>query len=156
MRVRHGLSFFAKGNHLLKRPITYTFIDDEDKEVTETEVHYFHLFEEELLELESKYKSGLVEHLQALTKSNDNEQIFAFFKKIVLDAYGIRADGGRSFEKSPEIRAKFQNSMAYKQLFKEMTMTEAAAADFINGIFPKPPDQDKPQVVASVDTTKTP
>lgn len=137
---------------MLKRPITFTFIDDEDKEVTETVVHYFHLFEEELLEWESKYNHGLGAHLQSLIKQNDNEKIFSFFKKIILDSYGVREDGGRSFNKSDELRKDFEKTLAYKQLFKELCGNETAAADFVNGIFPKFKDQDKP---AEAVATKT-
>jgi hypothetical protein len=136
---------------LIKREITYTFIDDEDKEVTETGIFWFHLYEEELLEWESKYKEGLGETLQKFLKEEDKENLFAFFKKIILDAYGVREDGGRTFDKSPELRRKFERHVAYKKLFSELTLAEnsdEAMAQFINGIMPKfVTDQDKPAAI---------
>lgn len=136
---------------MLKREITYTFIDDEDKEVSETGVFWFHLYEEELLEWESKYKEGLGETLQRYLKEEDKENLFAFFKKIILDSYGVREDGGRTFDKSPEIRRRFERHSAYKALFAELTLSENSdelMAQFVNGIMPKfVTDQDKPKVV---------
>lgn len=138
---------------MLKRPITYTFIDDDEKEVTETEIFYFHLFEEELLEWESKYKEGLGATLQRMIQDKDQENIFAFFKKIILQAYGVRAEGGRSFNKSDELRKAFENTLAYRTLFKELSTNEGVAAEFINGIFPKfAAEQDKPQIQAAIET----
>ena len=143
---------------MLKREITYTFIDDEDKEVTETGVYYFHLSHEELLEWQSKYKEPLGEALQRIIKSADQEQMFAFFKKVLLDSYGVREDGGRTFFKSEEIKSKFAHSAAYKALFIELSSNEDAAAQFINGIFPKDliPDKPQPEVVNAVSTVKSP
>lgn len=136
---------------MLKREITYTFIGDDDKEVTETGVFWFHLYEEELLEWESKYKEGLGETLQRFIKEEDKENLFAFFKKIILDAYGVREDGGRTFDKSPELRRRFERHVAYKTLFNELTLSENSTdlmSQFINGIMPKfVTDQDKPKVV---------
>ncbi len=147
-----------------KREITYTFTDDDGKEVVETEVFWFHLYEEELLEWESKYKEGLGQTLQRYLKEEDKENLFAFFKKIILDSYGIREDGGRTFDKSPELRRKFERHVAYKTLFNELTLSEnsdEAMAQFINGIMPKfVTDQDKPKTIAptsaAVATKSTP
>lgn len=138
---------------MINRPITITFLDDEGAEVTETGNFWFHLFEEELLEWESKYKEGLGVALQRLLKEDDKEQIFAFFKKIILDSYGERSDGGRKFNKSPEIRREFEQTIAYKTLFAELCTSEEEAAKFINGIFPKFKVQDKPAEVVATKTT---
>lgn len=133
---------------MLKREITYTFVDDDGNEVSETGTYWFHLYEEELLEWESKYKEGLGETLQRYLKEEDKENLFAFFKKIILDSYGIREDGGRTFDKSPEIRRRFERHSAYKALFAELTLSENSdelMSQFVNGIMPKfVTDQDKP------------
>lgn len=140
---------------MLKREITYKFLNDEGVEETETGIYYFHLSEEELLEWQSKTKENLGEGLQRMVKEEDQENLFAFFKKVILDSFGVREDGGRIFVKSPELRAKFSNSMAYKTLFTELVSNEDAASIFIAGIMPKDLPQDKPQTTV-VDTVKTP
>lgn len=145
---------------MIKREITYTYYDDDGNEITDTEVFWFHLSEEEVMEWMSKEKEDLSELLQKYVKQEDKEQLFAFLKKVILDSYGHRESGGRIFEKSPELRKKFENSFAYKALFKEFTMgpnPEEVAAQFINGVFPKVVNQDQPQtkVVEVVSTDKT-
>ncbi len=136
---------------MLKREITYTFFDDDGKEVKETGTYWFHLYEEELLEWESQYKEGLGETLQRVLKEEDKEMLFAFFKKLILDSYGVREDGGRTFNKSPELRRKFENHVAYKQLFADLVLvdqSEDSMATFVNGIMPKiVTDQDKPAAI---------
>jgi hypothetical protein len=139
---------------LLTRPITYAFTNDAGEEVTETETFHFHIFEEELLEMEAEHKEGLIGVLQRYLKEEDKKNLFAFFKKMILDSYGVRMDGGRRFEKNPELRAKFETHAAYKALFKELAFSENAAekmGQFLNDIMPKMDlPQDKPaEVVAS-------
>ena len=135
---------------MLKREITYKYFDDDGKEVEETETFWFHLSEEEMMEWLSKEKD-LVEDFQRYIKEEDSENLFAMLKKVILDSYGHRESGGRVFEKSPELRKRFENSLAYKKLFRDLTIGENSAtlaAEFINGVMPDLsdiPDQDKPQ-----------
>lgn len=136
---------------MLKREITYTYFDDDGKEVEETDTFWFHLSEEEVIEWMSKYKEDMTVVLQRMLKEEDKENLFAFFKKVILESYGHRESGGRVFEKSPELRRQFENHAAYKALFKEFTLSEKAEesmAQFINGVFPKVtvPDQPKTKV----------
>lgn len=134
------------------REITYTFFDDDGKEVTETEKFWFHLSTAELVEWQSKYQLPLDKHLQDVLKKNDTEQLFAFFKKLILDSFGRREDGGRTFFKSQELRDRFERSAAYSALFDELTQNENKAAEFLAGVFPKSivPDQPQPKVVEAV------
>lgn len=143
---------------MLTRPITYTFTNDAGEEVTETETFHFHLFEEELLEMEAEHKEGLIGVLQKYLKEEDKKNLFAFFKKMILDSYGVREQGGRKFVKNTELRESFKDSLAYKALFRELAFSDNAAekmAQFLNDIMPKMgADQDKPAEV--VPTAKTP
>lgn len=142
---------------MLTRPITYTFTNDQGEEVSETETYSFHIFEDELLEMEAEHKEGLIGILQKYLKEDDKKNLFAWFKKMILDSYGVRADGGRRFDKSPELRANFERSMAYKALFKELAFSENAAekmGQFLNDIMPKiEVDQDKPAEAIKNSTT---
>lgn len=140
---------------MISRPITITFTNDAGEEVTETDTYHFHIFEDELLEMEAEHKEGLIGILQKYLKEEDKKNLFAWFKKMILDSYGVRAQGGRSFDKSPELRKSFENSLAYKALFKELAFSENAAekmGQFLTDIMPKIVDQDKPAEVVTVAT----
>lgn len=141
---------------MLKREITYTFFDDEGQEVTETEVFWFHLASQEINEWNAKYKEGIGKTVEKMLRQDDREGLFSFFKKLLLDSYGIREEGGRRFVKSPELRKQFEDHAAYEALYIELATNEDKAAEFFNGIFPKNlPQQDKP-VVDVVSTVKSP
>jgi hypothetical protein len=140
-----GSHFSPKGNDLLKRPITYTFENDEGKDETETEFHWFHIFPEDVLEWEAKYKGDLKSALEQMTKKNETEEILEFFRNFVLQAYGVRGDGGRKFDQSDEVKAEFRKTLAYQQLFTELATNADKAAEFINAVMPKGVESDQPQ-----------
>lgn len=142
---------------MLKREIEYTFIDDEGKEVKEAELFYFHLSAPEINEWNAKYKEGLGETIQQMLKNKDNEGLLDFFKRLILDSYGVRANGGRSFVKSPELRNDFLHHAAYTALYMELATNEDSASTFFNGIFPKDVvNQDKPVVNVTSSVVATP
>lgn len=146
---------------MLKREITYTFTDDEGKEVEETDVFYFHLSQDEMEEWNARYKEGIAEHVRSMIRKDDKVGVLEFFKKLILDAYGTREEGGRRFDKSAEAKRRFHGHMAYKALYVELATNEDKASEFFNNIFPKSlmeaKDQDKPAIVDvnSVEKTKT-
>lgn len=127
---------------MLKRELKYKYVNDEGVEVSETEVHYFNLAKREVLILEVEEEGGLslskmMKEIAAETVTN--EQVFKFFEKFVLMAYGVREDGGKRFEKSEELTAKFKSSLAYDALFDELAFSPDSAgyfADFIKGVMP--------------------
>lgn len=141
---------------MLKRPITYTRIDNEEKEVTETEYHWFHIFPEDILEWEAKFKGDLKSGLEKLQKERDMEAILEFFRNFVLQAYGVRENDGRDFDQSEEVKNKFRKSLAYQQLFTELATNAEKAAEFIAAVVPKPIESDKPTPAKVVDVASTP
>lgn len=126
---------------MLKRDITYTDFFSEEQ-VTET--FYFNLTEAEVIELEVDYPNGLQAALKAIVAAEDNKQLVAEFKKIILWAFGEKQ--GNQFVKTEEAKTRFASSPAYSALFIELASNADAAAVFVNGITPKgrPADQDKP------------
>lgn len=134
---------------MLKKTITYTDFNDQSR----TEDFYFNLTEAELAELEltAEGNKGLQANLQAIMDSNDNAQIVAKFKEIILMAYGEKSDDGRRFIKSEEIKTAFTQTNAYSQLFVELATDPKAADAFIRGIVPqnlKTPEDHKPKEVS--------
>jgi hypothetical protein len=118
---------------VLKRDITYENLDGES--VTET--FYFNLTRTEVVELQVSYKEGLGEYLQRIVRTNDQGQVVAMIKMLILTSYGVRSDDGKHFLKSKELSEQFVSSFAYDSLFTELTSNETAAVLFLQGIMPK-------------------
>lgn len=121
---------------MLKKTITYT--DYEDKE--RSEEFHFNLTKAEIVEMEVSKSGGLSQHLTSIVKSNDQGQIMATFKEIVLKSYGQIEPGGNRFIKSTELSTAFSQTEAYSELIMELATDANAAADFVKGIMPKVPN----------------
>jgi hypothetical protein len=118
---------------LIKKTITYK--DYNENEVTET--FYFNLSEADLIELEVSKKGGLGEALKKVIAAEDNETLYAEFKKILLMSYGKRSDDGRRFIKNKELRDEFESTGAFPKLVMLLATDTDFATDFINGLMPK-------------------
>lgn len=118
---------------MLKKQITYENFDGD----TVTETLYFHFSEPELMELEVEYEGGLSRFIERLAESNDEKEILAIAKKLVLLSYGKKSDDGNRFVKSDALREEFEHSIAYSQMFMEIATDDKKAAEFIKGIVPK-------------------
>lgn len=116
---------------MLKQTITY--IDFEDREITED--FYFNFTLLELIEqIEVK---GLEKRMHTLTQTQDGPGAYKIFKEIVLDAHGKRSEDGRSFLKTPEIRAEFEGSAAISEMIIEFLQDESLGVAFIGGLLPR-------------------
>lgn len=114
---------------------TIKFINYDGKPVER--VCYFNLMRSEIMELEMSTQGGLAEMITKIVEAQDAPQIIAIFKKLILLAYGEKDVDGEHFNKSPEISARFANSLAYSALFMELATDADVASAFVNGIIPK-------------------
>lgn len=125
---------------MLVRNLTYKYENDEGKTVEETEVHRFNLSKREVLQLEIETDGWLSRSIKEVGTVADNQQVFDFFEKFILKSWGIREDGGKRFNKSPELYHNFRTSLAYDALFDELAFSDNSArylADFIKGVMPE-------------------
>lgn len=123
---------------MLKRPITYKDFNDEEV----TDICYFHLSETDLIDMEVEHEGGLKAMLEKLIEKADRKGTVSFFKTLVLSAYGVKSDDGKSFVKNDELRLAFSQTGAYNKLFMELATDDKAAADFLKGIIPKSMSED--------------
>lgn len=114
---------------------TRTYVDYDD--VERTEDFYFNLSKAELLEMQASESGGLDKYIERITKEQDMKKIIAFFKELVLMAYGKKSDDGKRFIKSEEISKEFSETEAYSDLFMELATDADKAAKFVNGLIPK-------------------
>lgn len=97
---------------------------------------YFNLTEAEVMEMEMSTTGGLAEHIQRIVAAQDAPSIIAIFKKLVLDAYGVKSPDGRQFIKNESLKREFEQTPAYSAIFMELAQDADAAAKFVNNIVP--------------------
>jgi len=117
---------------MIKKTMTYENFNGEEV----TEDFFFNLTKAELVELEMSEKDGMSSMLEAIVKENDGQKIVAYFKKIILLAYGEKSADGRRFVKNEALREEFSQTEAYSQLFVELATNADSAAKFISGLVP--------------------
>lgn len=118
---------------MLKKEIKYEDFNGDEV----TEVFYFNISKNELIELEVEYKDGLADALQRIIKSDDRQRIIKEFKRIILFAYGEKSADGKRFVKNDQVREDFSHTAAYQALFMELATQADAAATFLKGVLPK-------------------
>lgn len=118
---------------MLQKTIKFKDFEGKDRE----RVCYFNLMKSEIMELEMSKNGGLAETITQIVESKDAPEIIILFKKLILHSYGERDADGEHFNKSPEISARFANSLAYSALFMELSTNTEAATAFVNGIIPQ-------------------
>lgn len=100
---------------------------------------YFHLYQHELIRLETSYPDGLEAEVKKITNSKNNSGLIELFEKLIQMAYGIRE--GEHFRKTPQILQDLTDSPAYEALFLLLLQDEQQAISFFNGLVP---DANKP------------
>ena len=108
---------------MLKRNITYETFNDPPETITET--YYFNLTVPEIAAMNPE------------ATLEDNWVAVAKMDEIILQSYGVKSEDGKNFEKSDELRKKFETSAAYSALFAELAFNDNALEAFIRGVLPK-------------------
>lgn len=117
---------------MVKETITYVDYNG----VERTEDFYFNFKESEVMELEMSTTGGLAEMINRIVQAQDAPAIINIFKKLVLDAYGVKSPDGKRFIKTQALREEFEQTEAYSQLFMKLATDADAASKFVNGIIP--------------------
>ena len=117
---------------MLKKTITYVDYNGNER----VEDFYFNLTKAEATEMELSVEGGLTKKLEDIVNSQNNREIIALFKEIILKAYGEKSQDGKRFIKSEELSEAFSQTEAFSELFMELALDGKASADFVNGILP--------------------
>lgn len=117
---------------MLKKTITYVDYNGNER----VEDFYFNLTKAEATEMELSVEGGLTKKLEDIVNSQNNKEIIALFKEIILKAYGEKSQDGKRFIKSEELSEAFSQTEAFSELFMELALDEKATTDFVNGILP--------------------
>ena len=101
-----------------------------------TEKRYFNLSEAEVLDAQFDRQGDFSQLIQGIANTKDTETLGRLFKEIILRSYGEPSPDGIYFNKSKEIRDRFENSALYNALYTELLFDADAASDFINHVIP--------------------
>ena len=117
---------------MLKKTITYkTFIGEKV-----TEDFYFNFTKAELADRQLSTKGGLSNFLQKVLDAKDDVALYALFKDLILDAYGVLSEDGKKFLKSKQISEDFSHSEPYSIIFMDIVNDAESAIAFFKGILP--------------------
>lgn len=116
---------------------TVTFTDYND--VEHTEDLYFHITEEELMQLAKTDPDFTPAKLEALRKSEDPIAMFLMVRKVVGLAFGVKSEDGWYFDKKCPKAVNFLNSAACEKFLDDMISSQDSEilAKFFEKIFPK-------------------
>lgn len=131
---------------MFTKTITYNDFDN----VERTETAYFNLTKSELMEISMKLPGNLLQDVadegekltdeqraRRVLASLGNQGVTNFIKEIILKAYGKKSIDGRRFEKSEQMSTEFSQTLAFDQLYYELMIDSAKAAEFINNLIPE-------------------
>lgn len=131
---------------MFTKTIKYNDFDN----VERTETAYFNLTKSELMEISMKLPDNLLQDVadegekltdeqraRRVLASLGNQGVTNFIKEIILKAYGKKSIDGRRFEKSEQMSTEFSQTLAFDQLYYELMVDSAKAAEFINNLIPE-------------------
>lgn len=116
-----------------KRVIKYEDFDGNHRE----EECYFGFTQTELNKMNLSTEGGLLAMAERIISTQNGKELCELFDKIILGSYGIKSLDGRRFEKSEEISREFSQTLAYDQLFSELSTDAHKFAEFFNNVLPK-------------------
>ncbi len=118
-----------------------TIVYEDFNGVERKEDFYFNLNKAEIMQTTFGYAGDIVEFLQKIIDTKDKPKLAEMFKELILKSYGEKSDDGKRFIKTgPDGRPlseKFEETIAFSDLYMELATNDKAAAEFVNGIIPK-------------------
>lgn len=129
---------------MIKKTVTYKDLNGKER----TETFYFHYFESEIMDMEMSEEGGLAERIQRIIDAKDQASLLKVIKKFVIDAYGIKSDDGRRFNKSQEVKDAFVECPAYSKIYMELLTNDELAAEFVNKVVPEDMGAQLAEIVA--------
>ena len=129
---------------MIKKTVTYKDLNGKER----TETFYFHYFESEIMDMEMSEEGGFAERIQRIIDAKDQASLLKVIKKFVLDAYGVKSDDGRRFNKSQEVKDAFMESPAFSKIYMELLTDDEVAAEFVNRVVPEDLDTTLAEIAA--------
>lgn len=105
---------------------------------TQTEKHYFRYSQQELTRISAggEYTGTPEELLEKIKEAQGKLMILDLVEKFILGAWGERSEDGKHFIKTPEKTEMFKCSLAWEQLFSDISENPDLALTFVRGVMP--------------------
>ncbi len=107
---------------------------------TQTDELYFHLSKSELSDMELSREGGMSAYYKRIVEAQNNPELAAVFKEMILKSYGVKSDDGKSFLKKDKngtpLSIAFEQTAAFDALYMELITDTDAAIAFFNGVVP--------------------
>lgn len=117
---------------MFKKTVTY----DDFNGNSVTEDFYFGLNKSEALDLIIAEGDTYLTRMQEIVASGDHTKMVSEFKKFILLSYGEKSEDGKHFVKSETIRANFESSAAFDEIFFDIASRDGASEEFAENVFP--------------------
>lgn len=118
-----------------------TIVYEDFNGVERKEDFYFNLTKAEIMQTTFGYAGDITEFLQKIIDTKDKPKLAEMFKELILKSYGEKSEDGKRFIKKDEngrpLSEKFEETIAFSDLYMELAVDDKAAAEFVNGIIPK-------------------
>lgn len=101
-----------------------------------TQKYFFNLSESEILDAQFDSNGDFSMLIQGIANTKDKDTLGKLFKEIILRSYGEPSPDGIYFNKTKEIRDRFENSAPYNALYMELLFDADKASEFINRVIP--------------------
>ena len=118
---------------------------------------YFNMTKAEIAALQVRMDGKFIDYLKKLVDGEKVEELFNYFREIVLDSYGEKSLDGKHFYKNSKMREEFESSIAFSEFLTELLQDQKKVAAFTRAILP--PDFQNveiPDDVLNYDGTSTP
>lgn len=97
---------------------------------------YFNLSKAEIAAMQVRMNGKFIDYLKSLVDGNQIEDLFGYFRDIVLDSYGEKSEDGKRFYKNAKMREEFEYSIAFSELITELLQDPKKVKSFTRGILP--------------------
>ena len=135
---------------MIKKTITYTDLNGGEQK----EDFFFNLNKAEAIAITAQAGGDIIAYAQYLMESKDLQSMIGFIQEMILMAVGVKSEDGRRFIKNTDIRADFENSIAYAELFEELLTNQESMKEFGAGLIAVPTKkEDTPQLRTLPGTT---
>lgn len=130
---------------MIKYDIKYTDFNGE----SQVETAWFHLSKSELVTIQAGFQEDPQSLIRRWTKTNNQAEVIAIVKQLILGAYGVKSDDGKRFIKTDEQATEFSQTAAYDQLFMDLATNDKIAAEWIKGVLPADMQDEAEAVLAN-------
>lgn len=103
---------------------------------SQKETCYFNMTKAEIAAMQVRMNGKFIDHLKSLIDGHQVEDLFKYFRELVLDSYGEKSEDGKRFHKTPEMRNEFEESIAFSEMITELLQDPNKVRVFAKGILP--------------------